>query len=62
MTNPKQKTGTFLGLPYDWRKPTVARVLSRMWNPAEPRLLTPKVWGWGYDINFYRLFHPFQKR
>ena len=52
---PVKKTGTFLGVPYDWRRPTVARVKSRWWNPDEPRLFTPKSFGWGYDINLARL-------
>ena len=29
-----------------------------MWNPQDRRLLTPKAFGWGYDINFYWLAHP----
>lgn len=49
------KTGKFLGVPYDWRRPTVARAKSRLWNPAEPRLFVPKTFGWGYDVNFARL-------
>lgn len=50
-----KKTGTFLGIPYDWRRPTVARVKERWWNPGDRRLFTPKVTGWGYDINLARL-------
>jgi hypothetical protein len=50
------KTGKFLGLPYDWRRPTVDRTKSRWWNPDDPRLFTPKVLGWGFSINFARLF------
>jgi hypothetical protein len=49
------RTGTFLWMPYDWRRPTVARVKERYWNPDEPRLLTPRAWGWGYGLNFARL-------
>ena len=54
------KTGTFLGIPYDWRRPTAARVRSRLWNPAEPRLFVPSVFGLGWDINLARLLgrHP----
>jgi hypothetical protein len=44
-------TGKFLGVPYDWRKPTVARVRSRWWNPDDRRIFTPKSFGWGYDVN-----------
>jgi uncharacterized membrane protein len=50
------KTGKFLGIPYDWRRPTLDRARSRWWNPDDPRLFTPKVIGWGYEINFARLF------
>jgi uncharacterized membrane protein len=49
------RTGTVLGIPYDWRRPTVARAKSRLWNPAEPRLVVPRVFGLGWDINFARL-------
>lgn len=52
----KSKTGTFLGMPYDWRRPTVARLKQRWWNPDDPRLFTPKTFGWGFDINLARLF------
>jgi Family of unknown function (DUF5808) len=48
-----RKTGTFLGLPYDWRRPTWARLKSRVWNPADNRILTPKSFGWGLTINVY---------
>jgi uncharacterized membrane protein len=49
------KTGTFLRIPYDWRRPTAARLKQRWWNRNEPRLFTPKTFGWGYDINLARL-------
>ncbi|WP_037064621.1 DUF5808 domain-containing protein [Pseudonocardia acaciae] len=49
--------GKALGMPYDFRRPTVARFRARWWNPEEPRLFTPKAFGWGYDMNLYRLFH-----
>jgi hypothetical protein len=47
-----KKTGTFLGVPYDWRLPNWERIKSRMWNPEDPRLFTPRAFGWGWDINF----------
>jgi hypothetical protein len=50
-----RNTGKFLGIPYDWRRPTRARVKSRWWNPADPWLCTPKTYGWGFDINLARL-------
>lgn len=49
----EKRTGYFLGLPYDWRVPTWARFASRVWNPADRRLLTPKDFGWGYTVNLY---------
>jgi hypothetical protein len=48
--------GTFLGLPYDWRRPTWDVVRERVWNPDDPRILTPKVLGWGWTINLGRLW------
>jgi hypothetical protein len=50
-----KKTGTFLGVPYDWRRPTAARFKQRWWNPSDSRLFTPRWFGWGYDINLARL-------
>jgi hypothetical protein len=47
-----------LGMPYDFRKPTVARVESRYWNSQDSRLFTPKVYGVGWTINVYWLRHP----
>jgi Family of unknown function (DUF5808) len=49
--------GKLLGMPYDWRRPTMARIRARVWNAEEPRLFPPKAFGWGYGINLYRLFH-----
>jgi hypothetical protein len=50
-------TGTFLGVPYDWRRRGFkARLKQRWWNPAEPRLITPRAFGWGYAVNLARLF------
>jgi len=50
-------TGTFLGVPYDWRRHGFkARLKQQWWNPAEPRLFTPKAFGWGYAVNLARLF------
>jgi hypothetical protein len=47
----EKKTGRFLGVPYDWRRPTVARTKSRWWNTESRVLFTPKAFGWGYDVN-----------
>jgi len=48
-------TGRLLGIPYDWRVPTAARMKARWWNPEDRRVLTTKVFGWGWTINLYQL-------
>jgi hypothetical protein len=55
-----RRTGTRAGLPYDWRPPTRQRIGQRGWNPEDPRLFTPKTFGWGYGVNFYWLRHPLE--
>ena len=55
---PPDPQGHFAGMPYDLRRPTVSRVKSRWWNRNDSRLLTPKAFGWGYDLNLYWLAHP----
>lgn len=44
-------TGKFLGVPYDWRRPTWERYKSRWWNPKDRRIVMPRAFGWGYDFN-----------
>lgn len=51
-----KKVGTFLHVPYDFRAPTPSVVRERMWNPADRRLFTPHIFGWGWSINLYELF------
>jgi hypothetical protein len=58
-TDPEPE-GRLAGLPYDLRRPTAARVRARAWNPDDPRIFTPKTFGWGYGLNFYWLVHPVQ--
>jgi hypothetical protein len=50
--------GHFVKIPYDWRRPTVARFRARWWNPDDPRFFTPRSFGWGFDFNLYWLAHP----
>ena len=48
--------GTLAGfVPYDFRRPTLARAKKRWWNPDDPRLLTPRVFGVGWEVNVARL-------
>ncbi|GAB4283385.1 MAG: hypothetical protein Kow0067_04350 [Coriobacteriia bacterium] len=44
--------GRLLGMPYDFRGPSTDRVGSRMWNPADPRIFTPRTFGLGWTLNF----------
>jgi hypothetical protein len=50
------RQGKFLGLPYDWRPMTRDRIRERAWNPDDPRIMTPHVYGWGLGVNWYQLF------
>ena len=48
-------TGLVFGLvPYDLRPPTWERIRQAYWNPDEPRLFTPRVFGVGWGVNLYR--------
>jgi len=42
-------------VPYDFRRPTRRRVKARWWNPDDPRVLTPRAFGVGWDLNVGRL-------
>ena len=56
--SPEQRTwhGKIAGLiPYDFRLPTAARIRDRLWNPDDPRILTERVFGVGWTINFHSL-------
>ena len=50
--------GRVAGVPYDLRRPSVSKMRSRWWNPADARVFTPKTFGMGWGINLYRLLHP----
>ena len=51
----KRPEGLFLHVPYDFRPPTIRRVRDRFWNPEDPRLFTPQVFGVGWSLNLYKL-------
>ena len=40
-------------VPYDFRFPTMTRIRERLWNPDDPRIITERVFGLGWTINFY---------
>ena len=52
----QKRVGKFLWAPYDFRVPTCAVIKERMWNANDKRIFTPKIFGWGWTINFYQVF------
>jgi hypothetical protein len=55
---PPEPQGRVFGIPFDFRPPTLTRAKARWWNPSDPHLLTPRVFGVGWDLNSYWLTHP----
>ncbi len=55
---PPPPQGHVGGVPYDLRRPTLAKNKARYWNPDDPHFFTPKVFGAGWDVNFYWMIHP----
>ena len=47
----RQWRGDIIGIPYDFRVPTLERVRNAYWNPNDPRVFTPNVFGLGWAIN-----------
>jgi hypothetical protein len=48
--------GKSLGfVPYDLRPPTLARIQEAYWDPDDPRVLTGRVAGIGWAVNFAAL-------
>ncbi len=48
--------GRILGIPYDLRVPTPARVIGALWRPDDPRLIVERPpFGVGWGINVARL-------
>jgi hypothetical protein len=55
------RKGRFLGMPYDWRRPTLQRLLGEIWNRDERRIFVPKAFGWGYGMNLAALIRRFRR-
>ena len=48
--------GRVLGfVPYDFRFPTLDRFAERIWNPADPRIITEHPFGVGWTVNLASL-------
>jgi uncharacterized membrane protein len=51
----KQPEGRILNVPYDFRMPTMERLRRRVWNPDEPRVFTPTIFGVGWSLNLFQV-------
>ena len=51
----RQSHGRFLRVPYDFRVPTLQRLKDRFWNPDDPTIFTPRVFGVGWSLNVYQV-------
>lgn len=52
--------GRFLGVPYDFRVPTVDRIRRRWWNRDDARIFMPCAFGVGWAVNLIRLAEKFR--
>lgn len=55
-----QPEGRFLGVPYDFRVPTVDRIKRRWWNKEDGRIFMPCVFGVGWALNLFQLAEKFR--
>lgn len=57
---PENRTwqGHICGIPYDFRVPTIERIRAKVWNKSTSQILMPHVFGVGWSVNLYPLFHP----
>ncbi|MBV9804265.1 MAG: hypothetical protein JO130_13780 [Solirubrobacterales bacterium] len=58
----REPQGRFLGIPYNWRRPTRGEVGRGVWDPSDERIWAPKNYGWGYGINFAALVRRVRRR
>jgi hypothetical protein len=52
MASNGDRTGTFLGIPYNWNRPTVEREKKTRRDPENVKFVVPRAYGWGYAFNF----------
>ncbi len=45
-------SGRLLGLPYELRLPTPERIGARLWDPLNPHVFVPRLFGVGWTVNF----------
>lgn len=61
MSENKDRTGTFLNIPYDFRKPSWQKIKGRVWNPQSDKVVVPHAFGWGYTLNLHALLQRIRK-
>lgn len=44
--------GRFGPFPYDWRFPTPEQIRRTIWDPSDPHVLRPRLFGVGWTLNF----------
>ncbi|MBI4898954.1 MAG: hypothetical protein HY829_00590 [Actinobacteria bacterium] len=50
-TDEEGEAPTVFGVPWETRGPTDPAVRSRIWDPADPRVLVPRMFGLGWTVN-----------
>jgi hypothetical protein len=58
--NERTWRGRVAGVPYDFRAPTMDSVIEKIWDPENPSICAPTLWGVGWTFNLYRLAHPLE--
>ncbi|MFE1293975.1 DUF5808 domain-containing protein [Streptomyces sp. NPDC058731] len=48
-------TGRVLGLPYDFRRPSLEKIAREFWDPSSDAFFTPHAFGVGYGVNLARV-------
>lgn len=58
----RKPQGRFLGMPYNWTRPSRLEAGKGVWDPDDRRIVTPKNYGWGYTVNFAALIRRVTRR
>jgi hypothetical protein len=58
----REPQGKFLGIPYNWSRPTGGDIVRGLWDPGDPRVFPPRSFGWGYGINFAAILRRGRRR
>ena len=56
----KKRLGRFLGVPYDWRIPSLTDIKKILWNKDDPKLFNETVFGVGWAPNAYQFLKKLQ--